>query len=226
MQQHKLAVLQPQDTSATVPDQCKQQHNIECQQKLVGTGPWSLDWLSQIPISEGGNTFSSPCLNEIDANSSLNAELISTLPSKKIIKKKKGGAVKLSVGFMKRVARMSDMDRREILKILKKQNMKRKVRKVTNNTKAATNSTSDSSKNSSSLVNKDWENWVLLHGKAEVVAYDVRDIGKEVGVKYKCDTNNNFNLLTREGRMEWRAAGGSEVVRGVVCGSGDGVKGC
>jgi len=54
---------------------------------------------------------------------------------------------------------------------------------------------------------------------------DVRDIGKVVGVKYKCDTMNSFNLLTREGRREWREAGGGEVVCGVVGGVGVMVKG-
>ena len=58
------------------------------------------------------------------------------------------------------------------------------------------------------------------------MADDVRNIGKSIGVMYKCDTNNSFNLLTREGRKEWRAVGVSDVVRGVGGGSGDGAKGC
>lgn len=43
---------------------------------------------------------------------------------------------------------------------------------------------------------------------------DVRELGKVVGVKYQCVTNNRFNLLTREGRREWRAAGDGEAVQG------------
>jgi hypothetical protein len=49
-------------------------------------------------------------------------------------------------------------------------------------------------------VNKDWENWVVLHGKRDAVEEDVREIGKTLGVKFKGDKNNSFNLLTREGR--------------------------
>jgi hypothetical protein len=67
---------------------------------------------------------------------------------------------------------------------------------------------------------------VLVHGKPKEVADDVRGIGKAVGVQYRCDTNNSFNLLTREGRKEWRAAGGGEGVRGVLCGSRDGGEDC
>jgi len=52
---------------------------------------------------------------------------------------------------------------------------------------------------------------VVVHGKSKEVAVDVRNIGKAFGVKYKCDTNNSFNLLTMEGRKEWREARGGEV---------------
>jgi len=59
-----------------------------------------------------------------------------------------------------------------------------------------------------------------------VVAEDVRDISKAVGVKFKCDTSNSFNLLTKKGRREWRAAGGDNDVNEVVGGSGSGGGGC
>jgi len=52
---------------------------------------------------------------------------------------------------------------------------------------------------------------VLLHGKKEELAADVSDLGKVVGVKFQCDTSNSFNLLTREGGKEWRAARGGDV---------------
>jgi hypothetical protein len=43
-------------------------------------------------------------------------------------------------------------------------------------------------------------------------------LGKVVGVKFNCDTANKFNLLSRDGRREWRAAGGCESLTGVVKG--------
>jgi len=34
-------------------------------------------------------------------------------------------------------------------------------------------------------------------------------------VKFNCDTINSFNMLEKEGRREWRPAGGGEVRREV-----------
>jgi len=213
------------DSARDKQDQHASSNINVCQHKLAGTRPWSLAWLSQTPISEGGNAFSSPCLNENVVTSKLNLEACTNVPSRNTLKNKKREPINRSVGFMKRVARMPDMDRRDILKILKNKERKRKVRKLSSS-KAVANSTSDSSKNSSSIGNNDWENWVLVHGKPKAVAEDVRVIVKAVGVQYNCDLNNNFNLLTREGRKDWRTTRGVEGERRVVGGSGDGVEDC
>ena len=122
---------------------------------------------------------------------------------------KKRGVVLQSVGFMKKIARMPANDRKQIIQILKKQKRKKKASVMQHKSKSAEGSSSDSSKNSNSSVNKnDWENWLVLHGKADKVKDDVRDLGKIVGVKINCDTTNNFNLLSREGRKNLRAADG------------------
>ena len=112
---------------------------------------------------------------------------------------------------MKKIARMPVCERKQILDFLRKQKRKRKEGAVKHQTKATNVSTSNSSNKSSSSVNNDWENWVLLHGKKEELAADVRDLGKVVGVKFQCDSSNSFNLLTRERRKEWRAARGGDV---------------
>ena len=133
-------------------------------------------------------------------------------------KKKKVGVVHNSVGFMKKIVRMPAKDRKQILKILKKQKRKRKVYVVNASSKATADSTTVSTKNSFSYVENDWVNWVHLHGEPKLVAEDV-------GVKYHCDTSNTFNLLSREGRRDWRAARGSEVADDVDGGGEDRV-GC
>jgi hypothetical protein len=125
---------------------------------------------------------------------------------------------------MKRIARMPDVDRKDILKIVNKKRRKSKVRKSALASQEATKS-SDSSNNTSSAVNKDWEHWVALHSKPKVVAEDVRDIGKVVGVKYNCETANRFNLLTKDGRKELRATSVSEVRSEGVGGCGSVVEG-
>jgi len=144
---------------------------------------------------------------------------------KVVSKKRKGATVKRYVGFMKKVARMSEVDRKQILHILKKQERYKKARKGKHCSKEAGTSTSESSKNSNSSVNNDWENWVILNGKPQVVIDDVKAMGKAVRLKFNCDTANSFNMLTKEGRKEWRAAGGSEEVNGCMGDGGGDVEG-
>jgi arabinogalactan endo-1,4-beta-galactosidase len=76
---------------------------------------------------------------------------------------------------------MSANDRRQVLQILKKHKSKRKVCSVCNNSKATSTFTSESSENTTSSANKDLENWVMVHGKADKVVEDVRGIGKVGG---------------------------------------------
>jgi len=121
--------------------------------------------------------------------------------SKKIMKA--GVNLKYSVGFLKRIARLPVKDRNEILKVLKRQ--KRMTCRASKVAKVMSNSISTSSNNSNSSVNKDWENWVVLHGKKVSVLEDVVEIGQSLGVTFKGVDNSSFNLLSKEGRREWRA---------------------
>jgi len=180
------------------------------QSEAKQTGPWSLDWLRQILIktagkdvliigSKGDDIFTFAACEE---------------PSRHLLtpEKKSDNIFKHWTGFVKRVARMPLADRREILKILKKKERKRKV--CTNKSKETSTSNSESSKNSTPSVNNDWANWVVLHEKSNAVKEDVNEMGKVLGVKFKGDPNNSLNLLTR-GRKEWRSVsgvGGSTIV--------------
>ncbi|MCI92718.1 sulfate transporter, partial [Trifolium medium] len=49
-------------------------------------------------------------------------------------------------------------------------------------------------------VNKDWENWVVMHGTEKVAVEDVWGIGKAIGVKFNGDDANLFRVLSRKGR--------------------------
>lgn len=55
---------------------------------------------------------------------------------------------------------------------------------------------------------------------------DVRDIGTNLGVKFKGDKNNRFNLLTKEGRRELRAERGVVFVEEGKEDGGDLGEGC
>ena len=206
-------VLCPVDSNEATTQQGSKIKPSVSSQRTNHFGPWSLDWLSQVPVHEGGKVFTVGT-SVGAAQPSISKEIIEQpLVWKQSLKKRTTGSFKHSMGFMKRVARMPSADRKEILKVLKKQDHKRKSSKVsqTFKGKAANISTSEPSKNSSSTVNNDWANWVLAHGNPEGVAKDVKDIGKVIGVSFKGDPNNSFNLLTRARRREWRAARGTEV---------------
>lgn len=188
-----------------------------CHSRPSNKGPWSLNFLSQQPIQKCGNVFTAQPHEEAEQPANLKVSLEHPVLAQFASKKRPTGKSKHSVGFLKRVARMPSADRKEILKIMKKQNQKWKPSKVSQTSQPANISTSDSSKNSSSSVNKDWESWVVLYAKSEGASKDVKEIGKVIGVNFKGDSNNSFNLLSRAGRKERRAE-----VWGAVNGEGVG----
>jgi len=147
--------------------------------------------------------------------------------------KKDVRVVKLSARNMRRVARMSVNDRGDILKTLKKQAKKRKVRTSSHSSKSKEpmlhsfpNTHSDSSNSSGSSVNKDYENWINLKGTVEATTVDVENIGRVIGVKYNGDVMNKFNILYKEGRHQMQAVVGKEVSGWEVEGSSRGEAGC
>jgi len=92
-----------------------------------------------------------------------------------------------SVGFMKKIARMQVRDRKQIMRLLKKQKRKIQTRPVQLNSRHSEISPSNSSEKSNTTGSvsgtNDWEHWLHLHGKADMVKEDVRELGKVVGVK-------------------------------------------
>lgn len=52
---------------------------------------------------------------------------------------------------------------------------------------------------SSASVNKEWNNWVVLHGKEKEAAEDVWGIGNVIGLQFEGDTHNMFGALARKG---------------------------
>jgi len=136
--------------------------------------------LSKLPTKEiGKNPPFHQGVNDADVSILANqqAEHVSL---KVVTKKRKGAIVKQSVCFMKKVARMSTVDRKQSVHFLKKQKRYKKSSKGKHHSKQTDIATSESSKNSNSSVDNDWENWVILHGKPQVMVDDVKAIGKTV----------------------------------------------
>jgi methionine aminopeptidase len=75
--------------------------------------------------------------------------------------------------------------------VLKKRERKRSV--LDKASKVMTASLSNSSNTSNASVNKELEHWVALHDKKEIVAEDVREIGKTLGVNF--DGGKNVGLI-------------------------------
>jgi hypothetical protein len=45
----------------------------------------------------------------------------------------------------------------------------------------------------------DWKNWVVVHGNNQMVVDDVWGIGKTIGLMFRGDKENMFNVLSRAG---------------------------
>jgi hypothetical protein len=54
-------------------------------------------------------------------------------------------------------------------------------------------------KTQASSVGNDWKNWVVLQGNDDVVADDVTEVGKSIGVTFKGDKANMFSVLSKSG---------------------------
>jgi len=63
---------------------------------------------------------------------------------------------------------------------------------------------------------------VVVQGGPEAAAADASGIGSLIGVKYLGDTNNRFNVLSKEGRRCLREEVGRILSKGVSGGSGSG----
>jgi hypothetical protein len=162
----------------------------------------------------------------LNVGSSLDGSIKKFIPSSGATIKNKGGGFRYSSRNLKRVARMPAKDRREILKILKKQAQEQKARFIANSSRKKGTVTSNSSKidstTSLSSVNKDLEHWVSLRSGLEARDKDVCDIGEVLGVKFKEENLNKFNTLSKEGRRELREQVGRILAKGVTGGSGGG----
>jgi len=114
-------------------------------------------------------------------------------------RKKIGGELRHSVHTLKKVARLSSKDRREILNTLKKRARKRRDTNLSKHVNEEVSQGSSDTTSSSASENKDWNHWAVLHGKEKEAAEDVWWIGKAIGLHFEGDTHNMFSVLSRSG---------------------------
>jgi len=169
-----------------------------CSVRSSATVPWSLDWVHRHKTTTSGGL--------LLPKSKVRVPPTSKNASK--IKRKIGkGSLRHCAQSLKRIARLPDKDRKEVLRVL--QRNKKRGKMVSNAHKGKSNDAS-STVGSQSSVNNDWENWLVLHGKGKNKADDVCEIGKIVGLKFKGDKNNMFDVLAATDRKRHGDGGEDE----------------
>jgi hypothetical protein len=177
--------------------------------RSVTSGPWSLEWLKGHVHGEAG-VVSSP---KHAPKQSLNSQSNGTRPtvvsnSKNILQA--GGRLKHSAHNLKKVARLPDHDRKQVLKILMKKRRRKAVKLVDALADSIHKGSQTSGSSSSASVTNDWKNWVVLRGKEEEVKKDINDFGKALGVRLYNDKCNQFRLLSRGRKQQKERSEGSK----------------
>jgi len=126
------------------------------------------------------------------------------------IKKKGNGTLRHNAQSLKRIARLPAKDRIEILRALRKTVKKRKGLVVVSMIKVTYVDSIPQSTGSQVSVNNDWMNWLVLHGNKNKAVNDVCEIGKAMGLKFKGDNNNMFDVLSGAGRKNKEGDGGGK----------------
>ncbi|GAU37650.1 hypothetical protein TSUD_220760 [Trifolium subterraneum] len=92
---------------------------------------------------------------------------------------------------------MPSKDRREVLKVLKKNVRSRRGGSRVNRSCEVVHQDSSKGTHLSASVNNDLRHWVVMQGNERMVVNDVWGIGNAIGVKFKGDNSNMFNVLSR-----------------------------
>jgi len=162
----------------------------------TASGPWSLEWTKRHKSVSMG------------AAPKLKTKVpVHSTSVKRVTKRKGGGYLRHCALNLKCIARLSDCDRREVLRALRRTSRQRKA--GSGAPKVQVHSQTVSSKGTSQTsVNKEWNNWLVLHGNDKVTSEDVCEIGRTVGLKFNGDKNNMFDALSGVGRKTREGGGG------------------
>ena len=112
-------------------------------------------------------------------------------------RKKVGEVFRHSVHSLKKVARLPSNDRTTVLHDLKRRIRKRQGKVGETRFVDIVSKLVSEGASSSSSVNNDWKNWVVLRGNEEMEVEDVRGMGKAIGINFKGDNHNIFSVLSR-----------------------------
>jgi hypothetical protein len=131
----------------------------------VTSGPWSREWLQDHNHGDAGLIFSTK--KKLRKGKRLH-ERHKELPDKVYHKKKVGGVLRHTMQNLKKVARLPGKDRKEVLKVLKREVRRRQRRNAVTKSAQVLKQVDSDTGSSLASVNKDWENWMIMHGNEEV----------------------------------------------------------
>lgn len=157
----------------------------------VTASPWSLEWVNR------QKSFAT----DVDCPLETSRKNLNPTGARRVLKKKGSGYIRHCAQNLKCIARLSEKDRKEALRAIHKSHKRREV--VLKGSKDKINIIAPSSQSDSQAsINNDWTNWLVLHGNDKVMSDDVRGIGKMVGLNFKGDKNNRFDVLSGTGRKD------------------------
>jgi len=171
------------------------------------TGSWSAEWLHNVQKGDIGLiSLSKKRLKKMGVDFVTKGGGVRS----QVVRKKAGGVFHHPVFTLKKVARLPSKDREEVMKVLKKSNMKvlkQKVRNrqrqrqmVTKSLEVNQGSTNEST--SVDSVNNDWKHWVTLQGKDKAIEEDIQGIGRAIGGSFAADSHNKFRVLSRTKNLD------------------------
>ena len=161
--------------------------------KAVVPGPWSSEWLKD-HHGDAGIIFAA----RKKIFKAGKRKVVKSQGSGEGVKRRKcGGDLRHPIHTLKKVARLSFKERRAVLKVLKTRAQRRKKSVNTHSVSGVPIQASSDEGSSSDSVNKDWNNWVVLHGKEKEAVEDVWGLGKAIGLHYGGDIHNMFGALSK-----------------------------
>ncbi|GAU23785.1 hypothetical protein TSUD_26930 [Trifolium subterraneum] len=97
-----------------------------------------------------------------------------------------------SVKNLKRIGRLSEEDRKALIRSLKKSKCQKTGSKASSRSKQGTSLSIGSGNSNKSVGSEDWKNWVALHGDEKTVEEDINNLGGSIGV----NCSNSFQILS------------------------------
>ncbi|PNX98197.1 putative sulfate transporter [Trifolium pratense] len=185
--------------------------------RSIISGPWSLEWLHDHNHGDAGVIFSACKRGRTGVYHGERQHMCRQSDPRK---SKDGGPLRHPLHSIKKVARMPCKDRKEILKVLKKNVRRRRGGDGVNRSCSVRRRVPSNESSSSASVNNDWQNWVAMQGTEQMAVDDVWGIGKAIGVKFKGDNVNMFHVLSRAGKGKkesLRSREGGEARHESVC---------